>query len=96
MSDELIIGCSDSLQMFPTHHQWAWDMFIENQANHWTPLDINMTPDVEQWRAGKLSDAEQHLFLAFEAKLTTFDVMRGDSTAECLQALIDPKCSSSF
>jgi len=85
-----LLGNTDSLQLFPLAYPWAWDMYLENMDNHWTPREIPVAPDVALWRSEKLSDAERHLFLSVMAQLTTFDVQRGDETAETLQGIMDP------
>ena len=58
--------------------------------NHWTPREISVANDVALWRSDRLSEEERHLFLSVMAQLTTFDVQRGDKTAESLQGIIDP------
>ena len=85
-----LLGSTDSLQLFPLSYPWAWDMYLENMDNHWTPREIPVANDVALWRSDSLSEAERHLFLSVMAQLTTFDVQRGDETAESLQGIIDP------
>jgi len=85
-----LLGNTDSLQLFPLSYPWAWDMYLENMDNHWTPREIPVANDVALWRSDGLSEAERHLFLSVMAQLTTFDVQRGDETAESLQGIIDP------
>jgi len=85
-----LLGNTDSLQLFPLSYPWAWDMYLENMDNHWTPREIPVANDVALWRSDRLSEAERHLFLSVMAQLTTFDVQRGDETAESLQGIIDP------
>ena len=85
-----LLGSTDSLQLFPLSYPWAWDMYLENMDNHWTPREISVAQDVALWRSDSLSEAERHLFLSVMAQLTTFDVQRGDETAESLQGIIDP------
>lgn len=83
----LIGGSEDSLQLFPLRYQWAWDMYLENMDNHWTPREIQVASDVALWKGASLSEEERHLFLSIMAQLTTFDVQRGDETAETMQSL---------
>ena len=85
-----LLGNSDSLQLFPISYQWAWDMYLENMDNHWTPREIQVAPDVALWKSSILTEQERHLFLSVMAQLTTFDVQRGDETAETLQVILDP------
>lgn len=86
--NKTLIGVSDSpLQLFPLRYQWAWDMYLESMDNHWTPREIAMAGDVALWKGNYLSEGERHLFLSIMAQLTTFDVQRGDETAEAMQGL---------
>ena len=85
-----LLDRTDSLQIFPLAYPWAWDMYLESMDNHWTPREISVAPDVALWRSNKLTDTERHLFLSVMAQLTTFDVQRGDETAETLQGLMSP------
>jgi len=85
-----ILGNTDSLQLFPLSYNWAWEMYLENMDNHWTPREIQVAADVALWRSDSLSDSDRHLFLTVMEQLTTFDVQRGDETAEVLQSIIDP------
>lgn len=86
-SKSLIGGSEDSLQLFPLNYPWAWDMYLENMDNHWTPREIQVSNDVALWKGASLSDEERHLFLSIMAQLTTFDMQRGDETAESMQGL---------
>jgi ribonucleoside-diphosphate reductase beta chain len=90
ISMKQLLGSTDSLQLFPLSYPWAWEMYLENMDNHWTPREISVANDVSLWRSDRLSEAERHLFLSVMAQLTTFDVQRGDETAESLLGIIDP------
>ena len=90
ISMKQLLGNTDSLQLFPLTYPWAWEMYLENMDNHWTPREIPVANDVALWRSDTLSAEERHLFLSIMAQLTTFDVQRGDETAESLQGIIDP------
>ena len=85
-----ILDNTDSLQLFPLSYPWAWDMYLENMDNHWTPREISVAPDVALWKTPSLPEEERHLFLSIMAQLTTFDVQRGDETAEALQTVLNP------
>ena len=90
MTTKPLLAHTDSLQLFPLAYPWAWEMYLENMDNHWTPREISVAADVALWKSNRLSEAERHLFLSVMAQLTTFDVQRGDETAEALQGLLDP------
>ena len=47
-------------QILPHRNKWAWDLFLEGQANNWVPTEVPMAKDVEQWRSpGFLSEDER-------------------------------------
>lgn len=91
--DKRLICCElDLNQLFPLRYQWAWDMYLEANENHWLPTEIGMADDVAQWRNG-LPPEIKHLFLTNLAMLTTFDVIRGRDLSEAIVGKIDaPEC----
>jgi ribonucleoside-diphosphate reductase beta chain len=44
--------------------------------NFWTPAEVPMGSDLQDWKTDKLNEAEQHMFLTVFAQLTTFDLLR--------------------
>ncbi len=48
-------------QILPHKHKFAWDLFQKGVANNWSPSEINMSDDIEQWNDGSLSDDEKLL-----------------------------------
>jgi|TARA_R110000751_G_scaffold55_2_gene229 ribonucleoside-diphosphate reductase beta chain len=48
-------------QILPHKHQFAWDLFLKGVANSWSPSEINMSQDVDQWKSGALTDDEKLL-----------------------------------
>ena len=48
-------------QILPHKHQLAWDLFLKGVANNWSPAEINMSNDIEQWKDGTLSKDEKLL-----------------------------------
>ena len=63
MKDGLILGeeVAGVNQILPHKHQFAWDLFIKGVANNWSPAEINMGNDVDQWKNGDLTDDEKLL-----------------------------------
>jgi ribonucleotide reductase beta subunit family protein with ferritin-like domain len=46
----------------PSRHPWAWELYLKAQANNWSPTEVPMGKDVEQWRSrGDLSEDEKLL-----------------------------------
>jgi len=48
-------------QILPHKHEYAWDLFLKGVANNWSPAEINMSDDIEQWKNGTLSKDEKLL-----------------------------------
>jgi len=70
----VINGLTDVNQLAPFKYPWAWEYFINANKNHWTPLDINMTQDIYDYKH-KLSDNERHVYENVLSYLTTSDVL---------------------
>lgn len=75
VSDKRVVnGKGDINQLAPFKYAWAWKYFINANKNHWTPLDINMSQDVEDYHH-KLTPAERHVYENVLAYLTTSDIL---------------------
>lgn len=69
-----INGKTDINQLVPFKYPWAWKFFLQANNNHWTPLDVQMLKDVEDYNI-RLTDAEKHVFENVLAYLTTSDIL---------------------
>ncbi len=70
----VINGLTDINQLAPFNYPWAWDYFINANKNHWTPLDVNMTQDIYDYKH-KLTEGERHLYENVLSYLTTSDIL---------------------
>ncbi len=70
----VVNGLADVNQLAPFKYPWAWNYFLNANKNHWTPLDINMAQDVQDYHH-KLSDNERHVYENVLAYLTTSDIL---------------------
>ncbi len=70
----VVNGQTDINQLAPFKYPWAWKYFLNANKNHWTPLDINMNQDVQDYHH-KLNDAERHVYENVLAYLTTSDIL---------------------
>ncbi len=70
----VVNGQGDVNQLAPFKYPWAWKYFLNANKNHWTPLDINMAQDVDDYHH-KLSPAERHVYENVLAYLTTSDIL---------------------
>ncbi len=74
-SDKRVVnGLADINQLAPFKYPWAWKYFLNANKNHWTPLDINMAQDVQDYHH-KLNDDERHVYENVLAYLTTSDIL---------------------
>jgi ribonucleoside-diphosphate reductase beta chain len=48
-------------QILPHKHKLAWDLFLKGTANNWSPAEINMSTDIEQWKNNELTKDEKLL-----------------------------------
>ncbi len=70
----VINGQADINQLAPFRYPWAWKYFLNANKNHWTPLDINMAQDIQDYHH-RLSPAERHVYENVLAYLTTSDIL---------------------
>jgi len=70
----VINGLTDINQLAPFKYPWAWKYFLNANKNHWTPLDINMSQDIYDYKH-TLSDTEKHLYENVLSYLTTSDIL---------------------
>jgi len=50
-----LLGNTDSLQLFPLSYPWAWDMYLENMDNHWTPREFPVATRAAQRDSSQMS-----------------------------------------
>jgi ribonucleoside-diphosphate reductase beta chain len=48
-------------QILPHKHKFAWGLFLKGVANNWSPAEINMSTDIEQWKNNTLTKDEKLL-----------------------------------
>lgn len=70
----VVNGLTDVNQLAPFKYPWAWEYFLNANKNHWTPLDINMTPDIHDYNH-KLTLEEKHVYTNVMSYLTTSDIL---------------------
>jgi ribonucleoside-diphosphate reductase beta chain len=70
----VINGMTDINQLAPFKYPWAWEYFLNANRNHWTPLDISMAQDVNDYHH-KLTLEERHVYENVLAYLTTSDIL---------------------
>ena len=55
---------TDPNKILPMRYQWARNHYKDGVNNNWTPEEISMQKDVEQWKSDReISPAERRLIL---------------------------------
>lgn len=73
-SDKKVInGTSDINQLAPFKYPWAWNYFLNANKNHWSPTDIDLQQDVDDYN-NKLNPAEKQVLTNTISYLTTSDI----------------------
>ncbi len=55
---------TDPNKILPMTYQWARQHYKDGVANNWTPEEVSMQKDVEQWKSSHtLSKTERRLIL---------------------------------
>ena len=55
---------TDPNKILPMTYKWARQHYKDGVANNWTPEEVSMQKDVEQWKSTKvLSDMERRLII---------------------------------
>lgn len=70
----VVNGEGDINQLAPFKYPWAWNYFLNANKNHWTPLDVNMTKDIQDYNL-RLTLEEKHVYENVLAYLTTSDIL---------------------
>lgn len=70
----VINGLTDVNQLAPFKYPWAWNYFLNANKNHWSPLDIKLGQDVDDFN-NTLSAAEKHVFKNVMSYLTTSGIL---------------------
>ena len=51
VDDKKMINCrADLNQLVPFKYPWAWQKYLDANANHWMPNEINMSADISLWK----------------------------------------------
>ena len=53
---------ADVIQLYPMKHKFAWEYYLNANANHWLPTEISMQLDIEQWKSSHITDDERKAF----------------------------------
>ena len=100
VDDKRIINCrADLNQLVPFKYKWAWLKYLDANANHWMPNEINMSADVSLWKdPNGLTEDERFMIMRNLGFFSTADslvannlvlaVYRHITNPECRQYLL--------
>lgn len=92
-------SATDPNKILPMTHMWARQHYKDGVANNWTPEEVSMQKDIEQWKSSNcLTDAERRLILwnlgffstaeSLTANNLVLSVYRYVTNPECRQYLL--------
>lgn len=90
----VINGTCDVNQLEPFGHLWAWDKYIKSLGNHWTPNEISMLADIDQWRnPDLLTEAERRIIMRNLGFFSTADsVVANNLVLAIYRHITSPEC----
>jgi ribonucleoside-diphosphate reductase beta chain len=86
-----IFGPCDPYELEPFAYPWAWEMARDQESNTWSPEEIQMGPDVADYKDPDLPEHYRFMLETVMAQLTTFDIERGDDAAETFLQIVQPQ-----
>ena len=75
----MINGKSDVNQLVPFKYKWAWERYLAQCNNHWSPTAVNMQRDIEQWKSDVLSDEERRIVIRNLGFFSTADSLAANN-----------------
>ena len=89
---------TDPNKILPMTYMWARQHYKDGVANNWTPEEISMQKDVEQWKSSQINETERRLILwnlgffstaeSLTANNIVLAVYRHITNPECRQYLL--------
>lgn len=91
---KVINGTCDVNQLEPFAHEWAWKKYISALSNHWTPMEISMLADIDQWRdPNALTEAERRIVMRNLGFFSTADsVVVNNLVLSIYKHITSPEC----
>lgn len=98
--DKRLINCLevDVNQLMPLKYKWAWEHYLNGNANHWLPTEVPMSKDIEIWRSNMLTENERFLIMrtlgffataeSLVANNLVLAIYKHVTNAECRQYLL--------
>jgi len=91
----LILGSNRASvnQILPHVNKWAWDLYKQGKNNNWTPEEVPMTKDIQNWKLdGVLSDDEKLLVKRCLGFFAGSESLVGNNLFTLYNYITDPEC----
>lgn len=80
-------------QILPHVNKWAWDLYKQGKNNNWTPEEIPMTKDIQNWKQGDIiSDDERLLIKRCLGFFAGSESLVGNNLFTLFKYITDPEC----
>lgn len=80
-------------QILPHVNKWAWDLYKTGKNNNWTPEEIPMVKDIQNWKTpGVLSDDERLVIKRCLGFFAGSESLVGNNLFTMFKYITDPEC----
>jgi ribonucleoside-diphosphate reductase beta chain len=80
-------------QILPHVNKWAWDLYKQGKNNNWTPEEIPMTKDIQNWKhADTITDDEKLLIKRCLGFFAGSESLVGNNLFTLFKYITDPEC----
>jgi len=80
-------------QILPHVNKWAWELYKQGKNNNWTPEEIPMTKDIQNWKQdGVISDDEKLLIKRCLGFFAGSESLVGNNLFTLFKYVTDPEC----
>jgi ribonucleoside-diphosphate reductase beta chain len=80
-------------QILPHKNKWAWDLYKKGKNNNWTPEEVPMTRDIQNWKVkGKITKDEKLLINRCLGFFAGSESLVGNNLFTIFKHVTDPEC----
>lgn len=80
-------------QILPHKNKWAWDLYKSGKNNNWTPEEVPMIKDVQNWKKdGVITDNERLLIKRCLGFFAGSESLVGNNLFTLFKYVTDPEC----
>lgn len=80
-------------QILPHVNKWAWDLYKTGKNNNWTPEEIPMVKDIQNWKdSKKISDDERLVIKRCLGFFAGSESLVGNNLFTMFKYVTDPEC----